>query len=113
MIMHLIKNFFKIAALLILGGIFALAVFKGTVDYVKNPDEPYDDVSYMIKSYEKNAEADFLSYCQCPVCNKYFIKDNTPCCNSECEKNYWNLANAWESVQDEKLLIESFGKKFR
>ena len=111
MIINLIKFFAKLFFSLVLGVIIIYAIIAGTKNYIANPDGPYDDVTYMIKSYEKNAEVGKGTWCQCPVCDEYYYKDDSPCCGHECEGTYWTIVDAWDIIQPYKELIESYGKK--
>lgn len=115
-IFKLVKLFFRLLFSLILGiigVIFLVWVISASISYHKSGELPYDNVTYMMSSYEKNDEVPRGTWCQCPVCDKYFYKEDNPCCSHKCEMDYKKMVSAWNSAQQEKRLIENYGKKFK
>ena len=114
MILKLFKFFFKLLFIILIAAILFVSVVIGigrsAKGYVESSELPYDNVTYMMQSYEKNAEAAPGTWCACPVCGtKYFYKEDIPCCSRECEKKYHEIVNAWR--RGDKNLVESYGKK--
>lgn len=117
MIWDLVKGLVKFGFLLGAGFVILIWWFStgGTnVDNEEDTELPFQNVTYMMTSYEKNAEAQRGTWCQCPVCDNYYYKENYPCCSYKCEKEYHELVRAWHSSNSSaKQYIEKHGKKFR
>ena len=118
MIFKVVKFFIKLGVGIILGIISLVVIFclaiNGITNRVKSYELPYHDVSYMITSYEKNAEAPKGTWCVCPVCEKeYYYKDKTVCCSPECEKKYHEIVKAYNDAKAGRKFVERQGKKFK
>lgn len=98
-------------ASIILGIIFIILVIGGVISHKESGELPYQNVTYMRTSYEKNAEFPRGTWCQCPVCDEYFYKDNLPCCSQKCEREYHDIVHAWE--RGDREFVEQHGKKFK
>lgn len=109
----IVKGFVKLVFMLVIGIIFVVWLIGATASYQKSGELPYQDMTYMMTSYEKNAEAPRGTWCQCPVCDKYYYKDDSPCCSHKCEREYRDLVNTWNSVCKDRRFIENHGKKFK
>lgn len=110
---RLIKGFVKFVFLLVIGIIFVIWLIGAVVSYHKSGELPYQDVTYMMTSYEKNEEVPRGTWCQCPVCDEYFYKEDLPCCSDKCEKEYRDIVRAWNSANKDRQFIENHGKKFK
>lgn len=115
-IFKLVKLFIKLVfsiILFILGIVFLVWVIGASVSLKQSAELPYENVTYMISSYEKNDEVPRGTWCQCPVCGKYYYKDDSPCCSYKCEMEYKKMVKAWNSAQQDRRYIENHGKKFK
>ena len=109
----MIKGFVKLVFTLVFGIVFLVWLISAVVSYQKSGELPYQDVTYMISSYEKNAQDPRGTWSQCPVCDKYYYKDDSPCCSRKCEKEYRGMVKAWNSANHDRKFIENHGKKFK
>lgn len=109
----LVKGFIKFVFFLIIGVIFIVWLISAFVTYKNGTEMPFQNVSYMMTSYEKNAEVPRGTWCQCPVCDEYYYKGDYACCSAKCEREYHDLVKAWNSANRDKQFIENHGKKFK
>ena len=110
---RIIKSFVKFVFSLAIGIIFIVWLISTFFGDRQDDGLPYQDVTYMMTSYEKNAEFPRGTWCQCPVCDKYYYKDSSPCCSYKCEREYKEMIKAWNSAQQDRKYIENHGKKFK
>ena len=109
----IIKGFVKLTFFLLFS-IIIFALIIGTIVHCSVDAElPNQNVTYMITSYNKNAEVPIGTWCQCPICEKYYYKEDVPCCSYRCEKEYHDIVKAWNSANYNKRYIENHGKKFK
>jgi hypothetical protein len=109
----LVKGFIKLIFSLVIGLVLTIWLISAAISYFKSGELPYQDMSYMITAYEKNSEDPRGTWSQCPVCDKYYYKDDSPCCSRKCEKEYREMLKAWNSANKERRFIENHGKKFK
>ena len=109
----LVKGFIKLVFSLVIGLILIIWLVGAFISYKQSGELPYQDVTYMISSYEKNAEAPRGTWSKCPVCDKYYYKDDSPCCSHKCEREYREMVKAWNSVNNGRQFIENHGKNFK
>jgi hypothetical protein len=109
----LIKGFIKLVFSLVVGLVLIIWLVRAFISYKQSGELPYQDVTYMMSSYVKNDEVPRGTWCQCPVCDKYYYKDDSPCCSHKCEREYREMVKAWNSVNNNRQFIENHGKKFK
>ena len=112
-IWRLFKGFIKLVIAISIIIFFFVWAIGAVVSYHRSGELPYDNVTYMISSYEKNDEVPRGTWCQCPVCGKYYYKEDSPCCSHKCEMEYKEMVRVWNSAQQDKRMIENHGKKFK
>lgn len=117
MITNVIKFFIGLALGILICIGLVMTCFYDVVATAKSGELPYDNVTYMIHSYHKCEVEDKGTFLECPVCGKYFYKDNLNCCSQKCEDEYWEICDAWEDaqecIQEKQKFIEQHHKKFK
>ena len=112
MILRVIKIFIGLAIGAIIGAVIFFWLVSGTVGFIKSAESPRDNISWIIKSYERCEEAVDGAWLQCPVCHKEFFKAGRNFCSEKCEDEFWEMYDAWEDSEECREIIERYGKKY-
>ena len=59
-------------------------------------------VQHIMNDYEINARQPKGSYIPCPMCpegSPFFYKDKSNFCSPQHEKEYWEMVEAWKTIQ--------------
>ena len=112
-IWNLVKGVIKLVFGLVIGILLIVWLVGAAISYKQSAELPYENVTYMMESYEINTTVPRGTWCECPVCKKNFYKEDSPCCSHKCESEYHKLVSAWNSAQQDREYIENHGKKFK
>ncbi len=85
----------------ILGLAFAAAIFSTSWDKweEKKADRAENKVTGIRVEYDLNVREPAGVLVRCPICKKDFIKGKSNFCCPQHEKEYWEMEEAWETIQ--------------
>lgn len=119
MIFKIIKFFVKLGIGIALGIVLLVLIIGAIVEsgrsYKENYELPYNDVSYIIEAHQISERAMVGTVHMCAICRENFTKtsNDVNCCCPEHEREYQELYRAWVAGNNNKQVIESYGKKFK
>lgn len=110
-IWKILKFFFKAALTIALIFVVFMCITLGLVhqctsNHVYDSDpEPVGNIDgSMDWRYRHNSYECKGVIIQCPVCGKYFPKENTNFCSKECENIYWSRKKTNQRIEDKRDL---------
>ena len=86
----------------IFGLTFIGAMFSTWVDGRAEKKAELYKVEHIMNEYEINARQPKGSYIPCPMCPEgrpFFYKDQSDFCGPQHEREYWEMVEAWKTIQ--------------
>ena len=83
----------------IFGLTFIGAMFSTWVDGRAEKKAELYKVQHIMNEYEMNVREPAGVLVRCPICEKDFIKGKSDFCGPQHEREYWEMVEAWKTIQ--------------
>ncbi|MBR5736918.1 MAG: hypothetical protein IKX60_09040 [Bacteroidales bacterium] len=107
------KFFLKIFFGFILAIAIAVWCVTLVVTWVRGPENPHDNMSFVIKDVERCDDYPAGTGLQCPICGKNFYKQDINFCSTKCEQKYLAMKREYDTALQSEKNLNKMGKKYK